>query len=486
MRGPPVRHTIFVPAVVGAVVGAAGGGVFHALGYAPLAPALMLGSLSGLVFALLAGRRANGPGAGLLWGLASFALLWLAGPATLLPVVTHSAEFCSCGTARAHFPELVAYLLCFGLPLGLTVGALHPLTLPSSRPTGGEGTVTGVAPRPFSFPRAIVGGGVAGVVGGWAFGQWMAAVHFFPLVAGLVHSDSPEVGMALHFLIAVVIGASFGLLFQPDVRGLGSSMGWGLGYGVFWWFLGPLTLLPLLQGQALDWSYEHGSALFGSLMGHIVYGLLVGLVYAVTDRLWLGFFYGADPIHREAEGPGARLLHSLAWGAGGSVLGGILFGLLLAFSGGLPQVVRLTGGASPAAAFLLHLLISALIGMSYGVLFRREAPNWELSLGWGLLYGLVWWYLGPMTLLPIFLGEPCTWTAAEADAALPWLIGHLLYGAVTALVFFRLERRHVQWLTLDPRLAAREARLRRPVGTAAPALLVFALVLGMLLPIVLG
>jgi uncharacterized membrane protein YagU involved in acid resistance len=462
-----------VPAGVGTVVGAAGGGVFHTLGYAPPVPGLLLGGPSGLLFALLAGRRASGPGAGLLWGLAFFLLLWLAGPVTLLPIVTHAAGFCSCGTARAHFPELVAYLLCFGLPLGLALG------LVGGRPPG-------AAPRPFSFARALVGGGAAGVVGGWAFGRWMAAVQFFPLIAGLAHSDSPDVGMALHFLIAVGIGASFGLLFQPDVRGPGSSMGWGLGYGIFWWLLGPLTLLPILQGQPPDWSYEHGSDLFGPLVGHMVFGLLVGLVYAATDRLWLRFFYEADPIHREVEGPGVRLLHSLAWGAGASLLGGLLFGLLLASSGGLTRVVRFAGGASPATAFLVHLLISALIGMSYGVLFQREAPNWESSVCWGLLYGLVWWYLGPLTLSPIFLGEPCTWTTADADADLPWLIGHLLYGAVTALVFFRLERRHVEWLTLDPRLAAREARQRRPVGTAAPALLLFALVLGVLLPIVLG
>ncbi len=189
-----MRLSPFMPAGVGTVVGVAGGGALSALGYAPLAPGLMLGGLYGLVFALLAGRRVSSPGAGLLWGLAFFLLLWLAGPATLFPIVTHTAEFCSCGTAQAHFPELVAYLICFGLPLGLALGlVVVRRRLPSPPLTGGESKVSRDAPRPFSLPRAIVGGGAAGIVGGWAFGQWMAAVHFFPLVAGLVHSDSPDV-----------------------------------------------------------------------------------------------------------------------------------------------------------------------------------------------------------------------------------------------------------------------------------------------------
>jgi hypothetical protein len=75
----------------------------------------------------------------------------------------------------------------------------------------------------------------------------MAQADFFPLVASLVGSTSRELGIALHFLIAFVIGASFGLLFQRDVRGAGSSLGWGLAYGLLWWFIGPLTLLPLLR-----------------------------------------------------------------------------------------------------------------------------------------------------------------------------------------------------------------------------------------------
>lgn len=468
MRSPAVERL-----AVCIVVGVLGGVAYAALGLVPVVAGVALGGLYGLLFALLGARAATGPGAGLLWGLGYALVLWLAGPAGVFPVLAGAPQMGMLDAARAHFAELVAYLLGFGLPLGVALGTLG-------------GTTARAGAARFSLPRALVGGGVAGIAGGWAFGAWMAQVDFYPLIAGLVDSSSREVGMALHFAIAVVIGASFGLLFQRDIRGYGSSMGWGLAYGLLWWFLGPLTLLPLLQGKPLDWSAAQGSALFGSLVGHVIYGLLVGLIYAVADRLWVRFFHDADPINREPEGLGVRALHSLTWGAAASVTGGLLFSLVMLATGALPRVATLVGGSSLALGFAVHLVISTLIGMSYGVLFHREAPNFGAGVAWGLVYGLVWWFLGPLTLFPLLLGAPLAWTTEAAGAALPSLIGHLGYGGATGFVFMLLERRHAESLRLDPRLAAREARLRRPPGTPAPALWLFSLGLGVLLPVLLG
>ena len=65
------------------------------------------------------------------------------------------------------------------------------------------------------------------------------------------------------------------------------------------------------------------------------------------------------------------------------------------------------------------------------------------------------------------------------------LRGQLVDGAATAVVCLVLERRETEWIAVDPRLAARLARRTRPLGTAAPALGLFVVGLGVILPLVL-
>jgi len=275
-----MRHSNRSTILISIVLGMIGGALCIPAVHATIVTGIVFGGIYGGVFGLLTARRAIDPGSGLMWGLGYAFVLWLAVPAGVMPLLTESTPAMGMlDTARAHFPDLVAYVLCFGMLPGIVLGTLGSLS----------GSVREGQPR-FSLARALVVGGLAGIVGGWVFGKWMAQVNFFPLIAELVNSDSRMVGKSLHFVFAVIIGATFGVLFQRDVRGYGSSMGWGVGYGILWWFLGPLTIKPLWLRTRPDWSYQHGGDLFGSLVGHIVYGLIVGVIYAAVYKLWLGFF----------------------------------------------------------------------------------------------------------------------------------------------------------------------------------------------------
>jgi uncharacterized membrane protein YagU involved in acid resistance len=148
-----------------------------------------------------------------------------------------------------------------------------------------------------------------------------------------------------------------------------------------------------------------------------------------------------------------------------------------------PLIAGLVGSTSRMAGVTLHFIIAVVIGASFGLLFQRDVRGYGSSASWGMAYGLLWWFVGHMTLWPLLLGGPLSWTAEAAGAGLPSLIGHLVYGAATALVFVRLERRELAWQLIEPRLAAREQRRQRPVGTPAPALWLFVLGLGVLLPV---
>jgi uncharacterized membrane protein YagU involved in acid resistance len=444
-----------------AATGMLGGAMLLLAGHATFVTGPVLGLVYGVLFAVLIGKGAVSIGSELLWGL---------GYALLLSFVFSFWRLSPNG--RDTFADLVGYMLCFGAPLGLASGIFQ------GRKAAGRSATS------FSAGRAIVGGTLAGLAGGWAFGKWMQQVNFYPLIAGLVGSGSKMVGESLHFLFAVIIAISFAFLFQREARGYGSSMACGTAYGIFWWFLGPLTILPLWSRHPLDWSGNHARELFGSLIGHIVYGVIVGLLYALINRLWVRFFIESDPIDRQPEGPGLRFIRVAEWGILSGLAGGALYAVVLIATGSWREIAAIAGGTSPELGFAVHVAVSTVIGISYGVLFQREAPNFISGICWGLVYGLIGWFVGPLTLVVVAEGHPL-WTVANARAQFPALVGQLMYGAVAAASFWFLERRHDEWLFLDPRIAAREERLRRPLGTAAPALWLFVLCTGVLLPLLL-
>jgi hypothetical protein len=460
--------------LIGLATGVLGGAIQSEVLAAPIIDGILLGGTFGLVFSFLFSRRATTPGAGLIWGLGAALLLWFTIHFGIDLVLLHPVSSnAMLSDARSQFPELVAYLVCLGMPVGVVAGIRGVLF---GRKTQHE----------FRWGRAVVAGGLAGTIAGLVFSGWEYAGGYLPLLGGLPDFQSQTVALILHFLVALLIGSIFGILFQRDVRGYGSSMGWGLGFGIFLWFFGPLTAFPLASAQPLDWSADQGAALFGSLVGYMIYGFILGTVYAFLDRVWVRLFIQSDPLNREPEGVGVHFLRSIEWGGLAGLVGGLVSLPVMNATGILPMIAGLDTSFGGIRGPIIHLLVSAGIGMSYGFLFRDEAPCIGLGVPWGFLFGLIWWYVGPLTLLPLILTGVYDWRPSAAVALFPSLIGHLIYGGATAFTFLLLERRYKRWLLLDPRIAAREQRLLRPVGTPAPALWFFALALGVLLPILLG
>ena len=136
-----------------------------------------------------------------------------------------------------------------------------------------------------SLGQRIVGGVVGGVAGGLAFGVMMAALGMLPMVASVVGSKSAVVGFLYHMFNSVVIGAIFGLLFGAQSRTYRLGAVLGLLYAVIWWVLGPMILMPLLLGMGLQFGAAFTPPMLMSLVGHLLYGLITGLLYvAYTHR----------------------------------------------------------------------------------------------------------------------------------------------------------------------------------------------------------
>lgn len=101
--------------------------------------------------------------------------------------------------------------------------------------------------------------------------------------------------------------------------------------------------------------------------------------------------------------------------------------------------------------------------------------------------GFLWWILGPLTLMPVFLGGTPQWTAAEAALAFPALIGHLGYGAGLGLTFYLLEARdRPWWLSRSESEAERIAMRKEQILTSAPAVWVLVVMMALTLPVLLG
>lgn len=130
-------------------------------------------------------------------------------------------------------------------------------------------------------PQKFMTGALGGLMGGVIFGIMMAMLNMIGMISALVGSTSSAIGWILHLSISMFIGVVFSFLFQDKLHSTGRGLSIGVGYGVFWWILGALILMPIKLNMPL---FHFSTATWQSLMGHMVFGAVLGASVVLVPR----------------------------------------------------------------------------------------------------------------------------------------------------------------------------------------------------------
>jgi uncharacterized membrane protein YagU involved in acid resistance len=133
-------------------------------------------------------------------------------------------------------------------------------------------------------------------------------------------------------------------------------------------------------------------------------------------------------------------VRTLWLGAVAGIIGGIPFGILMAMMGMMPMIGMLVRVDSAIVGVLVHAAISAITGAIYGFFAVRLQQAWGIAAIAGLVYGVIWWVLGALILMPALLGM---FQNIFVIGQMQWmsLMGHMIFGEVLALSFVWLYRR---------------------------------------------
>ncbi len=411
---------------------------------------VVIAAIIGGGFGILVWHQHTRAGETLFWGLTYGALWWFLGPLTLMPLFLGGFLAWDLHSAQEAFASLLGHLL-YGAATGLALTVLR-----SQRRELALAIYRGAAAR----------GALAGLIAAW-------------LLARVTGTQAMPAGGA-------IIGLIFAILYPVPPEGTGPGLIRGTVFGFFCWVAGPLSLTPLLGAGRLAWSLDEARAAFPAMLAFLLLGASAAVIYRWLDGMLRLLFADVRRSH-DQEGAGIEGLRAVGRGALAGLAGGVLFTLVIIRIGGLGAVGRLLGSTSMASGLLVQFMVSEVIGVSYGLLFRRQSYDVGSGLGWGLAYGFFWWVLGPLTLTPMLLGGRPQWTVQAAAGLFPYLIGHLAYGAGLGVAFHALEARQNPWWIPRTRAeAARVARHREQLRTSAPALWALIVMIALVIPVLLG
>lgn len=156
------------------------------------------------------------------------------------------------------------------------------------------------------------------------------------------------------------------------------------------------------------------------------------MIKALNLILQGGYFIMAQP-----ELP-ANTRKTMYWKAGiiGSLIGGLVFGMLMAMMGMLPTIAGMMGSKSPIVGFIVHMVISLLFGVVFTIFAGMLKWNAIIS---GVLFGIILWVLFPFMLMPMMMGMS-QMAFKITSASILSLMGHVIYGLITGIAYKKMAK----------------------------------------------
>lgn len=187
---------------------------------------------------------------------------------------------------------------------------------------------------------------------------------------GLAHNpltDTTQNLLPLAIVLHFVAGMAWAVLYAGAIEPRLSGPGWrrGLIFAVIPWVASLVVFLPLMGGGLFGLLLGAGPLpIFGNLVVHIAYGLVLGL------------FYASERILAESDTVDVEESESLAH-TERSIAAGIIPGLLLGGVLGLAASGIVAPNASPLLSAVLGAILGSAVGAFIGSFVGLEPPSHE-------------------------------------------------------------------------------------------------------------
>lgn len=153
-------------------------------------------------------------------------------------------------------------------------------------------TTTSTRERPvieLAARTRLLRGGIASIVAGVVFGAMLQSMGMLPMIGALYGVPTAAAGWIAHIFHSIVFGLVFVVLLGvPAIagytRGIGTGIAAGALYGIAVWLTAAAVVMPLWMSALGMAAPAIPNLDVMSLLGHAVFGIVLGGVYAALVR----------------------------------------------------------------------------------------------------------------------------------------------------------------------------------------------------------